>query len=91
MVVHAGTMVLPSAKRDQHTLEAVDQIVCHSAILDAISKERPMADLKDQKPADSLATLPTAKEIMEQIARKEAEKASAAVRELSAARPRKRH
>src|SRR5262249_19314928 len=44
-----------------------------------------MAELKDQKTADSLATLPTAKEVMEQIALKEAEKASAAARELSAA------
>ena len=41
-----------------------------------------MAELKDQKAADSLGTLPTAKEVMEQIAQKEAEKASAAVREL---------
>jgi len=44
-----------------------------------------MAELKAQKTADSLATLPTAKEVMEQIALKEAEKASAAARELSAA------
>jgi len=50
-----------------------------------------MAELKAQEAADSLATLPTAKEIMEQIARKEAEKASAAVRELSAAEAEKRH
>jgi len=44
-----------------------------------------MAELKAPKTADSLATLPTAKEVMEQIATNEAEKASAAVRELSAA------
>ena len=49
-----------------------------------------MAELKDQKTADSLATLPTAKEVMEQIARKEAQKASAAVRELSAAEAEKK-
>ena len=49
-----------------------------------------MAELKAQEAADSLATLPTAKEIMEQIARKEAEKASAAVRELSAAEAEKK-
>ena len=50
-----------------------------------------MAELKAQKTADSLATLPTAKEVMEQIALKEAEKASAAARELSAADAEKRH
>ena len=44
-----------------------------------------MAELKAQETADSLATLPTAKEVMEQIALKEAEKASTAARELSAA------
>jgi len=44
-----------------------------------------MAESQAQKPADSLAPLPTAKEVMEQIALKEAEKASAAARELSAA------
>ena len=44
-----------------------------------------MAELKAQETADLLATLPTAKEVMEQIALKEAEKASAAARELSAA------
>jgi hypothetical protein len=43
-----------------------------------------MAELKAQKTADALATLPTAKEVMEQIAVKEAEKTSAAARELSA-------
>src|SRR5215468_5236091 len=53
-------------------------------------KKRPMAESQAQKLSDSLATLPTAKEIMEQIARKEAEKASAAVRELSAAEEEKR-
>jgi hypothetical protein len=44
-----------------------------------------MAELKAQKTADPLAALPSAKEVMEQIALKEAEKASAAMRELSAA------
>jgi len=44
-----------------------------------------MTESQAQKPGDSLATLPTAKEVMEQIALKEAEKASAAARELSAA------
>jgi len=44
-----------------------------------------MVEVKGQETADSLATLPTAKEVMEQIALKEAEKASAAARELSAA------
>src|SRR6516225_5663260 len=48
-------------------------------------KECPMADVKAQKSADPLAALPTAKEVMEQIALKEAEKASAAANELSAA------
>ena len=50
-----------------------------------------MAGPQAQKPADSVATLPTAKEVMEQIALKEAEKASAAARELSAADAEKRH
>src|SRR5262249_60714970 len=53
-------------------------------------KERFMAALKDQKTADSLATLPTAKEAMEQIALKEAEKASAAAREHLAAEAEKK-
>jgi len=44
-----------------------------------------MAESQVQKTADSLAALPTAKEIMEQIALKEAEKASAAAREHLAA------
>jgi hypothetical protein len=44
-----------------------------------------MPEVKMQKTADPLAALPSAKEIMEQIALKEAEKASAAMRELSAA------
>jgi hypothetical protein len=44
-----------------------------------------MAESQAQKTTDSPAALPTAKEIMEQIALKEAEKASAAARELSAA------
>ena len=39
-----------------------------------------MADVKAQKSADPLAALPTAKEVMEQIALKEAEKASAAAK-----------
>ena len=49
-----------------------------------------MANVKAQKSADPLAALPTAKEVMEQIALKEAEKASAAVRELSAAEAEKK-
>ena len=49
-----------------------------------------MAEIKDQKTADSLTTLPTAKEAMEQIALKEAEKASAAAREHSAAEAEKK-
>ncbi len=49
-----------------------------------------MAEVKIQKTAEPLATLPSAKEIMEQIALKEAEKASAAMRELSAADAEKR-
>ena len=49
-----------------------------------------MAESKAQKTADSLATLPTAKEVMKQIALKEAEKASAAARELSAAEAEKK-
>jgi len=49
-----------------------------------------MAELKAQKTADALATLPTAKEVMEQIALKEAEKTSAAARELSAAEAEKK-
>ena len=44
-----------------------------------------MAEVKTQKTADPLAALPSAKEVMEQIALKEAEKASAAMREVSAA------
>ena len=43
-----------------------------------------MAELKAQK-LHALATLPTAKEVMQQIALKEAEKTSASARELSAA------
>ena len=49
-----------------------------------------MADVKAQKSADPLAALPTGKEVMEQIALKEAEKASAAANELSAAEAEKR-
>jgi hypothetical protein len=45
-----------------------------------------MAEVKAQETAD----LPTAKEVMEQIALKEAEKASAAARELSAAEAEKK-
>jgi hypothetical protein len=61
------------------------------AVLDANRKrERPRAELKAQETADSSASLPTAKEIMEQIALKEAEKASAAARELSAAEAEKK-
>ena len=41
-----------------------------------------MAELKAQKTADPLAALPSAKEVMEQIALKEAEKASAAMPRL---------
>ena len=44
-----------------------------------------MAELRAQKTAAGTAVLPTAKEIMQQIALKEAEKASAAMREVSAA------
>src|SRR6516165_6583431 len=49
-----------------------------------------MAESQAQKPTDPLATLPTAKEAMEQIALKEAEKASAAMREHSAAEAEKK-
>src|SRR5215831_13111019 len=42
------------------------------------------------KTADTLETFPTAKEVMEQIALKEAEKASAAARNLSAAEAEKK-
>jgi hypothetical protein len=49
-----------------------------------------MAELNAEKTTGSLTTLPTAKEVMEQIAQKEAEKASAAVRELSAAEAEKK-
>jgi hypothetical protein len=49
-----------------------------------------MAELRAQKPAAGLAVLPSAKEIMQQIALKEAEKASAAMRELSAAEAEKK-
>jgi hypothetical protein len=44
-----------------------------------------MAEAQSKKAADPLAALPSAKEIMEQIALKEAEKASSAMRESSAA------
>ena len=40
----------------------------------------PMADVTAQKTVDALAAFPTAKEVMEQIALKEAEKASAAAK-----------
>jgi hypothetical protein len=49
-----------------------------------------MAEVKAQKTADALATLPTAEEVMKQIALKEAEKASAAANELSAAEAEKK-
>jgi hypothetical protein len=49
-----------------------------------------MVESKVQKTSDSPATLPTAKEVMEQIALKEAEKASAAMREHSAAETEKK-
>ena len=44
-----------------------------------------MVEVKTHKTADPLAAWPSAKEMMEQMALKEAEKASAAMRELSAA------
>jgi hypothetical protein len=44
-----------------------------------------MAEAQAQKKADPLAGLPTARDLLEQIVRKEAEKASAAMREMSAA------
>ena len=44
-----------------------------------------MAEAQSKKAADPLAVLPSAKEVMEQIALKEAEKASSAMRESSAA------
>src|SRR5262245_25894307 len=49
-----------------------------------------MAEAQAQKTADSLAGLPSAKDLLEQIARKEAEKASAAMREMSAAEAEKK-
>src|SRR5271170_2535860 len=49
-----------------------------------------MAEAKAAGNADPLAALPTAKEILKQIALREAEKASAAVRELSAAEAEKK-
>ena len=65
----------------------VDQIFCRIAVLHAIAKGCPMADVKAQ---NALAAFPTAKEVMEQIALKEAEKASAAANEFSAAEAEKR-
>jgi hypothetical protein len=44
-----------------------------------------MAEAKAAKPEDPLAALPTAKDVMKQIALREAEKASAAAREMNAA------
>ncbi len=44
-----------------------------------------MTDTPQVKPGDPLGELPTAKEIMQQIALREAEKASAAARERTAA------
>ncbi len=49
-----------------------------------------MADAKTTAKSDPLAVLPTAKEVMRQIALKEAEKASAAMHELSAAEAEKK-
>jgi hypothetical protein len=49
-----------------------------------------MAEAKAAENSDPLAALPTAKEILKQIALREAEKASKAVRELSAAEAEKR-
>lgn len=49
-----------------------------------------MAEMTAQKPAIGAAILPSAKEIMQQIALKEAEKASAATREHSAAEAEKK-
>jgi hypothetical protein len=49
-----------------------------------------MAELRAQKPGAGPAVLPSAKEIMQQIALKEAEKASAAMRELSVAETEKK-
>jgi hypothetical protein len=49
-----------------------------------------MAEVKAQKTSDVLALCPTAKEVMEQIALKEAEKASTAAHELSAAETEKK-
>ena len=49
-----------------------------------------MAEAQAQKTADPLAGLPSAKDLLEQIARKEAEKASAAMREMSAAEAEKK-
>jgi hypothetical protein len=63
---------------DQTFLPASD--VCRE-----FRKERPMAELRAQKPPAGAAILPSAKEIMQQIALKEAEKASKAMGEFSAA------
>ncbi len=49
-----------------------------------------MADAKATPKSDPLAVLPTAKEVMKQIALKEAEKASAVMHELSAAEAEKK-
>ena len=49
-----------------------------------------MAEAKTASGADPLAVLPTAKDVMKQITLREAEKASAAARELSAAEEEKR-
>jgi len=49
-----------------------------------------MADAKQTAGADPLAGLPTAKDIMKQIALREAEKASAAEREMNAAEAEKK-
>ncbi len=49
-----------------------------------------MADAKATAKSDPLAVLPTAQDVMKQIALKEAEKASSAMRELSAAEAEKK-
>ena len=49
-----------------------------------------MAEAKAANPKDPLAALPTAKDVMKQIALREAEKASAAAREMNAAEAEKK-
>lgn len=74
------------------------QAICDRSNLFAIGwlwirpdKSIAMAVPQSKKPADSLAALPSAKELLEQMALREAEKTSAAMRELSAADAEKRH